>query len=58
MTVGMLAAAHADRLAVPRQPSIVGFGDEPGFSGWGRGLTTVDLPVHEVATGARIARSR
>jgi DNA-binding LacI/PurR family transcriptional regulator len=50
MTVGVLAAAHADGLAVPRRLSIVGFGDEPGFAWWGRGLTTVALPVHEVAT--------
>lgn len=35
---------------VPGQLSVVGFGDEPGFSWWGPGLTTMAMPVHEVAT--------
>lgn len=50
MTVGIVAAAHAEGLTVPRDISIVGFGDEPGFSWWGPGLTTVALPIHELAT--------
>jgi LacI family transcriptional regulator len=54
MTVGVLAAAHQERLVVPRRVSIVGFGDEPGFSWWGPGLTTVTLPVHEVATACGV----
>jgi DNA-binding LacI/PurR family transcriptional regulator len=54
MTIGVLAAAHQDRLAVPRNLSIVGFGDEPGFAWWGPGLTTVALPVHELATACGV----
>jgi DNA-binding LacI/PurR family transcriptional regulator len=54
MTVGVLAAAHEDRLSVPRQVSVVGFGDEPGFAWWGPGLTTVALPVHELATACGV----
>jgi LacI family transcriptional regulator len=50
MTVGVLTAVYEDRLIVPRKVSIVGFGDEPGFSWWGPGLTTVALPIHELAT--------
>jgi hypothetical protein len=37
LTRVLLAAAHADRLVVPRDLSVVGFGDEPGFSWWGPG---------------------
>jgi len=35
---------------VPEQLSVVGFGDELAFSWWGPGLTTLDLPVSELAT--------
>jgi DNA-binding LacI/PurR family transcriptional regulator len=54
MTVGVLAAAHQDRVPVPGRLSIVGFGDEPAFSWWGPGLTTVALPVHELATACGV----
>lgn len=54
MTVGVLAAAHEDRLRVPGRVSIVGFGDQPGFSWWGPGLTTVALPIHELATACGV----
>ncbi len=37
-------------LRVPEQLSVVGFGDEPGFRWWGGGLTTISLPVSELAT--------
>jgi LacI family transcriptional regulator len=50
VTRGVLDAAHAGRIAVPRNLSLVGFGDEPGFSWWGPGLTTISLPIHELAT--------
>jgi LacI family transcriptional regulator len=49
ITRGVLDAAHQDQLAVPRNLSIVGFGDEPGFSWWGPGLTTMSLPTPELA---------
>jgi DNA-binding LacI/PurR family transcriptional regulator len=35
---------------VPDDLSVVGFGDELGLSWWGPGLTTVALPVSELAT--------
>jgi LacI family transcriptional regulator len=37
-------------IRVPQDLSVVGFGDEPGFRWWGPGLTTVALPVSELAT--------
>jgi len=50
ITEGVLAELRARQVSVPADLSVVGFGDEPGFSWWGAGLTTMDLPVHEVAT--------
>ena len=35
---------------VPEELSIVGFGDEAGFRWWRGGLTTISLPVSELAT--------
>lgn len=49
-TLGMLDALAADRVRVPEELSVVGFGDEPAFRWWGSGLTTVTLPVSELAT--------
>jgi len=37
-------------IRVPEELSVVGFGDEPGFRWWGPGLTTIGLPVSELAT--------
>jgi DNA-binding LacI/PurR family transcriptional regulator len=54
LTRVLLAAAHADRLVVPRDLSVVGFGDEPGFSWWGPGLTTVSLPMHDLAAACGV----
>ncbi|MEH0580099.1 LacI family DNA-binding transcriptional regulator [Streptomyces canus] len=50
VTEGVLEELDARRVAVPRELSVVGFGDQPGFGWWGPGLTTMALPVHEVAT--------
>jgi DNA-binding LacI/PurR family transcriptional regulator len=50
VTRGVLDALHADGIPVPGRLSVVGFGDEPGFSWWGPGLTTMALPVHALAT--------
>ncbi|MFE2943009.1 LacI family DNA-binding transcriptional regulator [Streptomyces sp. NPDC059255] len=50
ITEGLLQELTARGMDVPREMSVVGFGDEPGFSWWGGGLTTMALPVHEVAT--------
>ncbi|MES2482647.1 MAG: LacI family DNA-binding transcriptional regulator [Pseudomonadota bacterium] len=35
---------------VPQDLSVVGFGNEPGYKWWGPGLTTIGLPVSELAT--------
>jgi DNA-binding LacI/PurR family transcriptional regulator len=50
VTRGLLEYAHRTHLDVPGDVSLVGFGDEPGFSWWGPGLTTVALPMHDLAT--------
>lgn len=49
-TNGMLQRAHRIGLRVPGDLSLVGFGDEPGFSWWGPGLTTVSFPMHDLAS--------
>ncbi|MFB4300505.1 LacI family DNA-binding transcriptional regulator [Actinomadura sp. NTSP31] len=54
ITEGVLEELAARRVAVPRDLSVVGFGDEPGFGWWGPGLTTMALPVHEVATACSL----
>ena len=50
MTQGILEELLARGIRVPDDLSVVGFGDELGFRWWGPGLTTVGLPVHELAT--------
>jgi DNA-binding LacI/PurR family transcriptional regulator len=50
ITRGVLDALHEDGVRVPQGLSVVGFGDEPGFSWWGPGLTTMALPMHDLAT--------
>jgi LacI family transcriptional regulator len=50
VTQGVLEEVLAQGLRVPDQLSVVGFGDELGFRWWGPGLTTVSLPVSELAT--------
>jgi len=49
-TLGVLEEVAARGIRVPEQLSVVGFGDEPAFRLWGPGLTTVHLPVSELAT--------
>jgi len=36
-------------VAVPKELSVVGFGDEVGMSWWGPGLTTIGLPIKDMA---------
>ncbi|SFN99154.1 transcriptional regulator, LacI family [Variovorax sp. PDC80] len=50
ITYGVLEEAHESAIAVPRDLSIVGFSDELSFRWWGPGLTTLALPVSELAT--------
>lgn len=46
---GALEAMDELQLSAPKDLSIVGFGDPPWARWWGKGLTTVSLPVREVA---------
>jgi LacI family transcriptional regulator len=49
-TLSLLEEIHDQDLSIPEQLSVVGFGDEMAFRWWGPGLTTVSLPVSELAT--------
>ncbi len=50
VTQAVLETINALRIAVPGELSVVGFGDAPGFDWWGAGLTTMKMPVQELAT--------
>ncbi|MGI5365304.1 LacI family transcriptional regulator [Streptomyces sp. A244] len=54
LTLGVLEELSRQGVKVPRDLSVVGFGDEPGFSWWGPGLTTIGLPIQEMATGCAL----
>jgi len=54
LTAGVLEELTRRRVKVPEELSVVGFGDEPGFSWWGPGLTTIGLPIQEMATGCAL----
>lgn len=54
ITLGVMEELRARGAAVPQDVSVVGFGDEPGFSWWGPGLTTMALPVPEMAAGCAL----
>lgn len=49
-TLGAIDELNRLGVQVPSQLSVVGFGDELGYRWWGPGLTTVRLPVSELAT--------
>ncbi|NYT35022.1 LacI family DNA-binding transcriptional regulator [Rhizobium sp. WYCCWR 11128] len=49
-TSGVIDEIQDQALSVPRDISVVGFGDELGYRWWGPGLTTVQLPVSQLAT--------
>jgi LacI family transcriptional regulator len=48
-TVGALDGLFGMGVKVPGELSIVGFGDDTGFSWWGSGLTTIRLPIKDMA---------
>ncbi|WP_155055999.1 LacI family DNA-binding transcriptional regulator [Streptomyces blattellae] len=54
LTLGVLEELSEQDVNVPADLSVVGFGDEPGFSWWGPGLTTIGLPIQEMATGCAL----
>jgi len=49
-TLSLLDELQDKGIEVPRELSVVGFGDERGYKWWGPGLTTISLPVSELAT--------
>ncbi len=51
VTLGVAEQLMALNVDVPGALSVVGFGDGPWQKWWGPGLTTLRLPVEELATG-------
>lgn len=49
-TSSVLDELQDSGIEVPRELSVIGFGDERGYRWWGPGLTTIGLPVSELAT--------
>ncbi|MEQ9814563.1 MAG: LacI family DNA-binding transcriptional regulator [Azospirillaceae bacterium] len=49
ITLGMLQAVHEFRLSVPTDVSVIGFGDAPWSAWYHDGLTTIGLPVRDIA---------
>ena len=49
LTLGALQGLQAGGISYPQQISLVGYGDPPWFSLVGGGITTVSLPVADVA---------
>jgi DNA-binding LacI/PurR family transcriptional regulator len=50
--VGAYSSAREQGVAVPGELSFVGFSDAPALRWWGDGLTTIALPVEDIATAA------
>ena len=50
VTQAVLETISALQISVPEELSVVGFGDAPGFDWWGPGLSTIKMPVQELAT--------
>jgi DNA-binding LacI/PurR family transcriptional regulator len=53
----VLYELHRTDVKVPRDLSVVGFGDEPGFCWRGPGLTTTILPIQEIAAAGAVAHA-
>jgi LacI family transcriptional regulator len=54
VTLGAAEELANRKIAIPRDLSVVGFGDGPWQKWWGPGLTTLRLPVEELATGCAL----
>ena len=52
LAAGAYACAREQGVAIPDELSFVGFTDTPGQRWWGEGLTTIGLPVDDIATAA------
>jgi DNA-binding LacI/PurR family transcriptional regulator len=50
--VGAYSCARERGVDIPRELSFVGFADAPALRWWGDGLTTIGLPVEDIATAA------
>ncbi len=50
LTSGVVEALNDKQVTVPDALSVVGFGDPPWAKWWGKGLTTLSMPVQEMAT--------
>ena len=48
-TVGVLDELLELGVDVPNELSVIGFGDQSAFGWWGPGLTTISLPISDVA---------
>jgi LacI family transcriptional regulator len=51
-TEGALEALRLQATSVPAELSVVGFTDSPAIAWWGPGLTTMRMPVREVASAS------
>jgi LacI family transcriptional regulator len=49
LTLGALATLQAARLTIPKDLSLVAYGDPDWFRLWGPGITTVGLPVEQMS---------
>jgi LacI family transcriptional regulator len=49
IAVGAFDCMRARGIDIPGEMSFVGFSDSPAFRWWGSGLTTIGLPVREIA---------
>jgi LacI family repressor for deo operon, udp, cdd, tsx, nupC, and nupG len=51
ITLGAAEQVMAMNIDIPRSLSVIGYGDGPWQQWWGPGLTTLRLPVEDLATG-------
>jgi LacI family transcriptional regulator len=52
ISVGAYSCARERGARIPGELSFVGFSDAPAHRWWGEGLTTIGLPVEDIATAA------
>ncbi|WP_033923924.1 LacI family DNA-binding transcriptional regulator [Sphingomonas sp. 35-24ZXX] len=54
ITRGVLDELVGRAIRIPDELSVIGFGDEPGFSWWSPGLTTIAVPNEHIATSCAL----